>query len=291
MSGAFAGCGVRVSFMPLLSVRASSEAIAQTLPMGVIWAESIKPMLLGRRCGVPVTTSIAAMAARKYLLMFSQAIYIAVLALLGSSALHAISRRVVGVPGLEWIVLSSAGIVAAGALGMRLACAEGLLAGRVLSLLQILPIARLRAVLVAKARGFCQTDRELSHYFRLGIWRSHAPAIWFLLGWLCEALETYLILRLLGVELDFTTVAACEVALSFVRSVVFVLPSGLGVQDLGYVACLKALGVEDALTVGAAFVMLKRAKEAFWAAIGFGLLFGDAPRPACRNVPTLVNGR
>jgi uncharacterized membrane protein YbhN (UPF0104 family) len=50
------------------------------------------------------------------------------------------------------------------------------------------------------------------------------------------------------------------------------LPAGLGVQDLGYVLFLKALGVPDATTVGTAFVLMKRGKDLFWVLLGFGLL-------------------
>jgi glycosyltransferase 2 family protein len=108
----------------------------------------------------------------------------------------------------------------------------------------------------------------------LRLWRANtcswtrttlSPGIFFLCGWLCESLETYLILRLLGVELDFFAIASVEVMLSFAKNVLFILPAGIGVQDVGYVSCLAGLGVPDALDVGAAFSVLKRGKELFWA--------------------------
>jgi uncharacterized membrane protein YbhN (UPF0104 family) len=54
----------------------------------------------------------------------------------------------------------------------------------------------------------------------------------------------------------------------------FFVPAGLGVQDLGYFAFFSALGVPDAMGVGAAFVLLKRTKELFWVCVGYTLLFG-----------------
>ncbi|HSB61460.1 MAG TPA: hypothetical protein VLI67_07055, partial [Vicinamibacteria bacterium] len=65
---------------------------------------------------------------------------------------------------------------------------------------------------------------------------------------------------------------AFETALQLARALIVPIPGGLGVQDLGYVLCLRALEVRDAATVGAAFVLLKRGKEAFWMAVGFALL-------------------
>jgi len=50
------------------------------------------------------------------------------------------------------------------------------------------------------------------------------------------------------------------------------VPAGLGVQDVGYVLCLTALGVPDATTVGTAFVLLKRGKDLFWILLGFVLM-------------------
>jgi len=93
----------------------------------------------------------------------------------------------------------------------------------------------------------------------------------------------WVILRLLRVEISYAEVLAFEVVISLLRSVAFVVPSGLGVQDAGYVAFFGALGIPDAATLGVAFVLVKRAKEAFWIAVGF-LLFvildrrlGDTP--------------
>jgi hypothetical protein len=44
------------------------------------------------------------------------------------------------------------------------------------------------------------------------------------------------------------------------------------VQDLGYVALLHQVALPDAAAVGAAFVLLKRSKEAVWMLLGWILL-------------------
>ena len=56
------------------------------------------------------------------------------------------------------------------------------------------------------------------------------------------------------------------------RSAAVPVPAGLGVQDVGYVLCLRALGVPDATTVATAFVVLKRGKDLFWILLGFALM-------------------
>jgi hypothetical protein len=63
-----------------------------------------------------------------------------------------------------------------------------------------------------------------------------------------------------------------------------VLPAGLGVQDLGYVLFLRALGVADPLVTGAAFSLIKRGKEALWIAVGYACLLSSRRR----SVPALA---
>ncbi|WP_437961386.1 hypothetical protein WME76_18240 [Sorangium sp. So ce119] len=77
--------------------------------------------------------------------------------------------------------------------------------------------------------------------------------------------------------------ARFEVVLAMLRAAAFMVPSGLGVQDAGYVALLGALGVPGAVTVGAAFVLIKRAKEIVWIALGLLVFFGG--RVVYREAP------
>jgi hypothetical protein len=63
-----------------------------------------------------------------------------------------------------------------------------------------------------------------------------------------------------------------------VRGLAFFVPAGLGIQDIGYLAFLRGFGVPHAVTVGAAFVFVKRSKEIFWILIGYLLLAGQTWR-------------
>ena len=96
------------------------------------------------------------------------------------------------------------------------------------------------------------------------------------IAWLMEALETLLILSLLNSGLTFSQVMPVEAFLVTVRVAAFFVPAGLGVQDVGYAMFLAAFGVPNAVSVAAAFVLLKRAKEGFWTAVGY-LLFLKQP--------------
>jgi len=272
---AFRRMGHDVPFTGVWRARVTSEALALTLPAGMLFCESTKPFLLARHCGLRMEASLAGMAVRKYLLLASQAVYITGFALLGAPFLERASSSILGRPGLSTALLAVGGVVFASAIGSGVFLRDGRIAERVRASLARLPLPALRHELEQSRGRFDQTDGELRKFFARPLPSASVPALPFLAGWVFEAVETYLILRLLGVDLPFEAVAALEVALSFARHVTFILPAGLGVQDLGYVAFLRALGAHDPLTMGAAFVLIKRAKEAAWALLGFSLLASD----------------
>jgi uncharacterized membrane protein YbhN (UPF0104 family) len=272
---AFRRSGHDVPFTGVWRARVTSEALALTLPAGMLFCESTKPFLLARHCGLGTEASLAGMAVRKHLLLASQAVYITGFALLGAPFLEQASAGIIGGPGLSYLMLAVGAVVLAAAIGSGVCLRHGRIAERVRGALARLPLPALRRRLEQSRGRFDRTDGELRRFFEGPLLGVSAPALPFLASWVLEAVETYLILRLLGVDLPFEAVAALEVALSFARHVTFILPAGLGVQDLGYVAFLRALGAHDPLTMGAAFVLLKRAKEAVWALVGFSLLASD----------------
>jgi len=277
---AFAGMGRSLPLFGLFRARLATEALAQTLPMGVVFCESMKPVLLARTCGAELSTSLAGMAARKWLLVGSQSLYVGGFAILAWSALGGISSAVLGGAGLPQALLGAGALLLLLAVSSYVLLAHGRVASRLHALLSRLPSAWLRGRLAPLQMRFITTDGELKRFFSTAL-HSPAPLLAFLAGWLLESADTFLILYLLGVRLPWTTVGALEVSASFLRNVAFMVPAGLGVQDVSYLAFLRALHVPDALHVAAAFLLLKRCKEGFWAVCGYTVLALDLrPLPA-----------
>ncbi|MEP7052266.1 MAG: lysylphosphatidylglycerol synthase transmembrane domain-containing protein [Pseudomonadota bacterium] len=282
----FERLGQPVAMKPLLRVRLMTEAVAQTLPFGVIWSESLKPLLLGRHTGMPTSRAVAGIVTRKYLLMSSQAVYVALLSACGFATLLRLSFAFTGHAGFAYAAFGISALLCLLAFAVGGAFARGRIGDRALALLSTLGSARFQQRLRQHQACFSDTDTLTERYFTASFARhTLRPGLFFLCAWLCESLESYLILHLLGSPLDFFAVASVEVLLSFLKNVLFVLPAGIGIQDVGYVSCLSALGVPDALTVGAAFSALKRGKELFWAATGYLLLAFEA-RPALAAAAT-----
>jgi glycosyltransferase 2 family protein len=272
----------RASFARILSVVLSTEAVLMCFPGGIAVSDALNPYLLKRRAGVPIPDGLAGIAAKKALIVLSNALYVGVALAVGFDRLQSASERLIGRPGLAWLMAAAAIGMLAGSIGATKALVSGSVGARSHGLLSRIPIASLRRWLSDRRSGFLETDRHFALLFRERR-ASLAASTLLLLGmWMSEAVETLVILRLLHVPLGFREVLTLEVVVVMLRSLAFVVPGALGVLDAGYVAFLGALGVPDAATVGVAFMLIKRSKELFWIAAGFllFLLMKDAPGEA-----------
>lgn len=252
--------GSSVTVRPLFSIRMAAEAFIVSLSGGAFVAEGVAPVLLDKRCKTPLSIGIASSSLRKGLLLNTQGVFLA-------------GGAVAGFVLIEDPTLPTVGAVAALALFVVGALLLGVLTGGELSQRSLKALRwvtrRSRWIdtkLSKLESGATHTDRALSEVERRDLF---VPAFWIFALWMLEAFETWLILRLLGADIGFFAVWAFEPALSLLRHLLFFLPAGLGVQDAGYVVFLRALGVEDPLTLGAAFAIVKRAKELVWALLGF----------------------
>jgi uncharacterized protein (TIRG00374 family) len=266
----------------MLEVRTASEALGLSLPSGGVLAEGVAVYLLRRLCGIPAGLAVASLAARRFFIFLSFGLTLAASAVVGHSLLTEISPRVLGRGGLGWAVPLAAVIMLLAAFGLRAALLGGELAGRLFRALRAVPVANLRRWLERRADAFSEVDRQVAAALTGRRGGPVLTTVCYLGIWLAESCETFFILSLLGAGLSFRTVFSFEGLLTMIRGLAFFTPSGLGVQDVGYLAFLKGLGVHQAINVGAAFVLVKRGKELFWIIMGYLLLARHAWRPSAR---------
>lgn len=69
-----------------------------------------------------------------------------------------------------------------------------------------------------------------------------------LLGWISGALEIYVFLMIINVEVSFVDVILIEAFTGVIRSVVFFIPAGLGVQELAFVIIGSHVGLSDSVS-------------------------------------------
>lgn len=275
--------GAAVPYVPLLRMRLASEALALSVPAGAVAAEAMKTILLSREHRVPATAGVASIAIKKIVYVIAHGLYLAVGFLCGREAIARMAAELGSGRGVAAAASFIYAAVALAMLGVGIALAlASWRGGPVALLLRItarLPGARLRAWLARRAPEAQAIDGAARVFFGAGP-RAIGPVLGLLfLQWLTDAAETFLILRLLGVEVDIFSVIAFDALSSFVRSVAFFVPAGVGVQELGQMLFINALGVPEAASVTAALVLVKRGKELAWTMAGYALL-GRAWRTA-----------
>jgi hypothetical protein len=264
--------GRRVRTVRLAAIRLASEAVFMSVPAGAVASDYVALSLLQRRADVPVPEGLAAIAARRVLVILTNGIYVALALALGHSHLGRASVGLGGVSWLAWAMVAAALVLLGSASVMALAVFSGTVAARLRRLLSHIPLGSARAWLSDRAARFDETDRQFGRLASMPRSSLVGSAMAFLAVWVIEAVETLIALRLVGAPVGFTDALSIEVLVSLLRSIAFVLPSGIGVQDAGYIALLGAFEVPDAATTGVAFLIIKRAKELFWITIGYGVL-------------------
>jgi putative membrane protein len=78
-------------------------------------------------------------------------------------------------------------------------------------------------------------------------------------GWLASALSTWIALLLMGLDAHVRPVVAIESLVCAVRSMAFLVPNGLGVQEAAYAAIAPLFGI--GAEIGLAISVLKRARD------------------------------
>lgn len=278
---ALARLGRPVRYRALLQVRLTADALVLSLPSGSLVADLTQPYLLKRACGLSFPRAVAGVVIRKHFVMLSHGLVLMLSALVAWGPLQQASRAILGRAGLPQLLFATGVVIAALAMALVAAFVYGRLAERA-SRVALGGLATLLPRLGQRGPRLPEADQHLRHFFGQSHLRLATLLPGFLGAWLALGLESWVYLRLLGVEdLPVTTVLFVEPGITLVRLLVVVVPGGLGVQELGYVVLLRGLGLADAAGVAAAFVLLKRAKQLFYVAVGYLLLaLGRRAAPA-----------
>jgi len=264
--------GPRPRFRGLVAARIVGDALMLGLPSGAVLSETALPYLLKRYCGVPTESGVVATVARKFFVIFSHGLFLALATFAAWPMLERGSRAAIGRGGLPLLLLAAAAGLVVTALLLVTATAIGQVADRLRRGLDRVVGRWMGSWLQRNALRFQRTDQALAAFFAQRPAGLVVPALLYTTGWFIRSLETLWFLHLVGVAAPLSAAMVIETTLILVRALAVPVPAGLGVQDVGYVLSLKALGVPNATTIGTALVILKRSKDLFWILAGFLLL-------------------
>lgn len=283
-SNTLAQLGFVVPFVPLFRLRLGAEAVVMSLPGGAVINEGLKPWWLRQRLSVGLAEGTASVALQKAFILAAEGLFLLLALALGSESVRAIFAALgLGSSGWLWHLLLGLAMCFAG-VGMLALFRGGALTQRIVALCERVPIAVLQRSLARMSAAVGSTDRSLRGFFRKGgLIATITALVLGLAHWTFDAVETYLILRVLGIGAGFDQALVIEALASTIRAVAFFVPAGVGVQDISIVFMLKALGVGDPINAGSAVVVTKRLKEVFWIVAGYSLLLARKGRDGKRG--------
>lgn len=262
------GAGVR--WRPLFGLRLSVEALVLLVPGGSVAGEAAKAAMLTRRTSVSLPTAVASLAVTKAYLFATDGVYLALAAVWVAADATLLPGPSTRIPA---IAAGLSALVMTGGSGAFLALLRrASLATRLARALQRVPIARFRLWIAERERSFHQIDATAGAFFAAPLSFKTRVFLCFLIEWLVEGAETVLIVRCLGLPLPLGPILALDALGSLLRVVAFFVPAGLGVQDAALILLLRQFGVPNPVAAGAALVLVKRAKELVWIAVGSLLL-------------------
>jgi uncharacterized protein (TIRG00374 family) len=251
------------SLARLFWLRLAGEALNTLTPTAGLGGEPFKATRLAAS-GVPWQEATASVVIHKGVTVLSLALYI-ILGLALMAFLLALSTSLV------WLLVSGAALLAVGALLFiilqgRDPCVGGI---RLLERFGLCP-RRLKA----KEKELESLDAQMAAFYREHPGRGLLSLALFFLAWMTHAIEVYLIFWLLGHPISWGLAVCLDALAMLFTAMGFFIPVSLGVQDGGNI--LLALGFNLGATLGAAFSIIRRLREAFW--MGLGLIFAAQER-------------
>jgi uncharacterized protein (TIRG00374 family) len=265
----------------LFRVRVATDALLYSIPGGVAIAEPLRPILLRRECGVDMTEGIGSCIITKINIALAQSVYI----LIGFSLVVLFYPDVAsqvgpgdGPRGFMLVAVSFLLVVALLTLPF-----SGRRIERAFRMLERIPFRRFRSLLAKGEPYILKLDEHVGRFVRDHPGKFALSLGFSFFAWVSVALETYIILKMLGVEPTITQAVALESTASLFRIVFFFLPGGIGASEVGFVALLVAFGFPDPVTLSAAYIAVKRLKEAVWILAGYAAFWWVGFNPFMRR--------
>ncbi|HUI28706.1 MAG TPA: lysylphosphatidylglycerol synthase transmembrane domain-containing protein [Candidatus Acidoferrales bacterium] len=259
------GTGPFRRLFKVLPVRIGCDTLINSLPAGVVPAETLRPIWLRRACNVPIEESFAACLMGKINMAAAQGLFLTVIMALiifagpahGSAA--ALSGRTM-MPAVALLALVFAAVIYIYS-GARLT--------QLASLLKRITWNRWRRFLSRIESSVNRIDATILHFSRQNRRALFGSLASFVVGWTLLGCESYVILRILGQSITVGQGFLMEGTACLLRIAFFFIPSAFGATEAAYVSLIASFGVADAPSVALAFITIKRSREVIWIVLGY----------------------
>ena len=254
--------GLGVRFRTLFVIRWCGEAVNNVLPSAYVGGEAVKVYLL-REQGVPARAGTSAAIVSKTSQSVAQLVFI----LLGSLAFLGLAGDHPGLRTGMVVVLTGGTVVLTVLFWVQ---RRGVFA----SILAAAGVLGLKSRIMERHRPtLLKVDEAVTGFYGRHRPRFQASVGVFFGGWLLDSSELFLFAWLLDLPITGAQALAVEAFTGVAKVLGMWIPGSLGVQESGIVLLSRLAGLPDHL--GAAYALLRRARELLFALVGWLLLSGQ----------------
>jgi putative membrane protein len=249
----------RLSLWRVYWIRQAGEAVSNLTPTAGLGGEPVKAYLL-RRNGVEAGDGVAAVVIAKTAIVCSQFVFTLLGLLLFLDRLGVLRDRAPMLLGAALVALAVSAVLV---FGQRrgLAAATVRLLDRIGARFQF--VRRLE-------RQAAAIDHALVRFYRDDPRGFVLTTAYHMIGWLLGAGEVMFLFYLMGVACDWRQAIIIESLTQATMAAAAFSPGGLGVQEISGTILCRLVGIGEA--PGAALMLLKRARELVFTAVGASLI-------------------
>jgi uncharacterized protein (TIRG00374 family) len=250
------------AYWTLFRVRWAAESINGIIPSAYLGGEALKVYLLRRRGYSGITAGTSVVIAKTGQIL-AQVLFI------GVGAAAALTQ----LPAREgaWSAMLLITAAAFGLVGLLFLLQRRGMFSTLNSLLGRLPV-RLPAM-ANRQVAWRKLDDQVQAFYRGDRLRFLQVTSSFLVGWLCDSLEVYLVCRLLGLPLAWPVAVAIESLISVAKAVGILVPAAMGVQEAGVLLLFALFGLPAPIAV--TYAIIRRGRELAYVVVGGLLLYSE----------------
>lgn len=259
-----------ISLWKLFLLRLSTETLQTSLPGGAAYAEMVRPYLLKKHLQIEYPESISADIITKINIMIAQIIYLFFGIIIMTINFN---KNIVSAGFLpeSFFRLFAAIFILLIILFSYLLFRKNLLL-HIVNLLEKIKLKMFRKLLYKIRQPAIEINKTLYLFSGEHKIRMFLTTSFFFVSWIMMALESLIILKVLGIDASLFQMIMLESFISVIRLIFFFLPGAVGPQDVSIIILLGLAGLPNPILNSCLFVMLKRLKELFWIIIGYILL-------------------
>ena len=252
----------RVSYLQMFRIRWAGEAVNNSIPTGYIGGEAVKVYLLHKRGILPSRGTTTAIVSKSCQIL-SLAVFIALGVFCATFYLPEAPEIRRGMILITCIVILAVFVLFWFQLHGSFTCLFKLLH---LFHIHIRPLENRREHLV-------NLDRQVLDFYQSHHNRFFAVTAIYLLGWLADTVEIFIVMYLLQHPLAPLQALSIESMVSIVKALGLFVPGAVGVQEGGILTLFKlfALSANAAIT----YAIIRRARELAFALLGWLLLYHE----------------